>query len=27
MHNIGAGQVKEDILFQYAIIGHFRYKP
>jgi uncharacterized protein YijF (DUF1287 family) len=27
MHNIGAGQVKEDVLFQYAIIGHYRYLP
>lgn len=26
VHNIGAGQVKEDILFDYKIIGHYRYK-
>lgn len=25
IHNIGAGQVKEDILFDYKIIGHYRY--
>jgi hypothetical protein len=25
-HNIGAGNVIEDILFSYAIIGHYRYK-
>jgi uncharacterized protein YijF (DUF1287 family) len=26
VHNIGAGQVLEDCLFQYKIIGHYRYK-
>lgn len=25
-HNIGFGQVKEDILFDYKITGHYRYK-
>lgn len=25
IHNIGAGQVVEDILFGYGIIGHYRY--
>jgi uncharacterized protein len=25
VHNIGAGQVLEDCLFEYKIIGHFRY--
>jgi len=25
IHNIGAGQVLEDSLFQYRIIGHYRY--
>lgn len=25
IHNIGAGQVLEDCLFSYSIIGHFRY--
>lgn len=25
IHNIGAGQVMEDCLFQFKIIGHFRY--
>jgi len=27
IHNIGAGQVLEDCLFRYKIIGHFRYQP
>lgn len=28
VHNIGAGQVLEDMLFDYRIIGHYRYpKP
>lgn len=27
IHNIGAGQVLEDCLFRYRIIGHFRYQP
>ena len=26
IHNIGAGQVAEDVIFSYKIIGHFRYK-
>lgn len=26
VHNIGAGQVVEDCLFSYKIIGHYRYK-
>jgi uncharacterized protein YijF (DUF1287 family) len=26
VHNIGAGQVMEDCLFSYKIIGHYRYK-
>ena len=26
MHNIGHGQVIEDILFDYGIIGHYTYK-
>jgi len=26
VHNIGRGQVIEDILFDYIIIGHYRYK-
>ena len=25
IHNIGAGQVYEDVLFSYKIIGHYRY--
>lgn len=25
VHNIGAGQVLEDCLFKYKIIGHYRY--
>jgi uncharacterized protein YijF (DUF1287 family) len=25
MHNIGGGQVAEDILFAYDLIGHYRY--
>lgn len=27
VHNIGAGQVLEDCLFSYRVIGHYRYKP
>lgn len=27
MHNIGNGQVAEDLLFDFTIIGHYRYKP
>jgi uncharacterized protein YijF (DUF1287 family) len=26
IHNIGAGQVLEDCLFSYTIIGHYQYK-
>jgi uncharacterized protein YijF (DUF1287 family) len=26
VHNIGQGQVAEDVLFAYTIIGHYRYK-
>nr|WP_321452987.1 DUF1287 domain-containing protein [uncultured Carboxylicivirga sp.] len=26
IHNIGAGQVLEDCLFSYVIIGHYRYQ-
>lgn len=26
VHNIGAGQVVEDCLFRFKIIGHYRYK-
>lgn len=26
IHNIGSGQVLEDILFRFKIIGHYRYK-
>ncbi|KXX70504.1 DUF1287 domain-containing protein [Flammeovirga sp. SJP92] len=26
IHNMGSGQVEEDILFDYEIIGHYRYK-
>ncbi len=27
VHNIGAGQVVQDCLFSYKIIGHYRYAP
>ena len=27
VHNIGAGQVLEDCLFRFRIIGHFSYQP
>jgi len=27
VHNIGAGQVLEDVLFDFEIIGHYRYSP
>jgi len=27
VHNIGAGQVLEDCLFRFKIIGHYRYLP
>ena len=26
VHNIGSGQVFEDVLFSYRIIGHYRYQ-
>lgn len=26
IHNIGAGQVTEDFLFNFKVIGHYRYK-
>jgi uncharacterized protein YijF (DUF1287 family) len=26
VHNIGAGQVEEDMLFDFAIIGHYQYR-
>lgn len=26
VHNIGSGQVAEDILFRFKIIGHYKYK-
>ncbi len=25
VHNIGGGQVMEDMLFKYSIIGHYRF--
>ncbi|MFN4006378.1 MAG: DUF1287 domain-containing protein [Chitinophagaceae bacterium] len=27
VHNIGRGQVIEDVLFSYPITGHYRYQP
>jgi len=27
IHNIGGGQVLEDCLFNYTIIGHYRFRP
>lgn len=27
VHNIGSGQVLEDCLFDFRIIGHYRYQP
>lgn len=27
VHNIGGGQVLEDVLFAFPIIGHYRYAP
>nr|WP_285892372.1 DUF1287 domain-containing protein [Vibrio intestinalis] len=27
VHNIGAGPVMEDMLFDYKITGHYRYEP
>ncbi len=26
VHNVGAGQVLEDVLFAYKIIGHYTYE-
>ena len=26
VHNIGGGQVLEDCLFRYEIVGHFKYQ-
>jgi hypothetical protein len=26
VHNVGAGQVMEDLLFAWKIIGHYQYK-
>jgi uncharacterized protein YijF (DUF1287 family) len=26
VHNVGAGQVMEDVLFEWKIIGHYQYK-
>jgi len=26
IHNIGAGQVMEDMLFEYQVIGHYRWR-
>jgi uncharacterized protein YijF (DUF1287 family) len=25
VHNVGGGQVLEDCLFEYKIVGHYRY--
>jgi uncharacterized protein YijF (DUF1287 family) len=27
VHNIGAGTVIEDMLFDYTITGHYRFQP
>lgn len=27
IHNIGAGAQEEDLLFEYRVIGHYRFKP
>ncbi|MBK8286881.1 MAG: DUF1287 domain-containing protein [Ahniella sp.] len=27
IHNIGAGTVREDILFRYTVTGHYRWSP
>jgi uncharacterized protein YijF (DUF1287 family) len=27
VHNIGAGPKLEDVLFEFPIVGHFRYRP
>jgi hypothetical protein len=26
VHNVGGGQVLEDCLFDYEIVGHFKYR-
>jgi uncharacterized protein YijF (DUF1287 family) len=26
VHHIGGGQIMEDVLFSYTIIGHYRYR-
>ncbi len=26
VHNVGGGQVMEDCLFDYKIVGHYKYK-
>ncbi|WP_370514388.1 MULTISPECIES: DUF1287 domain-containing protein [unclassified Flavobacterium] len=26
VHNVGAGQVLEDCLFKYKIVGHYQYE-
>ncbi|MDR1556235.1 MAG: DUF1287 domain-containing protein [Tannerellaceae bacterium] len=26
VHNIGRGQILEDCLFQFPVIGHYRYE-
>lgn len=27
VHNIGSGQIAEDVLFEWKMIGHYRYQP
>lgn len=27
IHNVGAGAVEEDVLFEYVLTGHYRYRP
>ena len=27
VHNIGAGPKREDVLFDWKLIGHYRYEP
>jgi len=27
VHNVGSGQVLEDVLFAYPIVGHYRFEP
>ncbi len=27
IHNIGAGTQEEDVLFEWKIVGHFRWPP